>query len=337
MITLGIESTCDETAVGIVKDQSTILANVICSQAEFHSRFGGVFPEHASRRHSERIIPAIKQALEEANLPLSAIDLIAVANEPGLIGSLLVGLNAAKTLSLATNIPLIGVNHIQAHLYAALIPLIEQNLEPQFPAIGCVISGGHTSLYLMESPTHYQLISHTVDDAIGEAFDKIACLLGHPYPGGPKIEQLAKQGDPNRYPLKAGQVKSKPLHFSFSGLKTNVLYIAKGPNAKSPTLLLNDQEQKDLAASFQKAALTDIIKKSLRAAQKYHCKTLLFGGGVSQSQSLRTSLSAALPPDIQAYFPPTPLCMDNGAMIAALGAALAPATQQQLLTATPTS
>lgn len=315
MLILGIESTCDETAAAVVKDGTLILSNVISSQIDLHKQYGGVVPELACRRHIDVIIPVIDQALKEANLTLQDIDLIAVAKGPGLIGALLIGLNTAKALALAANKPFIGINHIEAHLYAAMMPVLDKIL---FPCLGVVISGGHTALVLIKSLGTYSLIGQTVDDAIGEAFDKAAVLLGLSYPGGPAIEELAKRGNATRYPLKAGVVKGQPLNFSFSGLKTNVLYTLKGQNShKDSPVILPPSEYAHLAASFQHAALSDVVNKSLQAAQQNNCQTILLGGGVSNNCYLR-DLFKKSQGTLTVHWPETGLSLDNGAMIAGL-------------------
>lgn len=314
MIVLGIESTCDETACALVRDGKEILANVIYSQTDVHLPFGGVFPELACRRHIDALIPVIKAALKEADLSPEHIDLIAAAKGPGLMGALLIGLNAAKTLSYAWNIPFVGVNHVEAHLYAAMMPLEKVEL----PALGLVISGGHTFLVKIEELGRYQFLGGTQDDAIGEAFDKVASLLGLPYPGGPEIEQLAKKGNPDRFKFKAGQVKGQPLDFSFSGLKTNVLYTIKGQTPlKEAPLLITEEEKADVAASFQEAALRDIVQKAELAAKLHNCSTLFCGGGVSNNLRLKTLF--AQKESLQVYYPQKRLCLDNAAMIAGLG------------------
>lgn len=310
---LGIETTCDETAASVVRNGKEILSNVIHSQVDIHKKYGGVYPELASRSHIDKVIPIIQQAVEEAGVP---IDAIAVAQGPGLIGSLVVGINTAKGLSLAWDKPLIGVNHIEAHLYAAMM---EQDA-PLFPSLGVVISGGHTQMLLMKALGDYELIGTTVDDAIGEAFDKVAALLDLPYPGGPAVEALARSGDPTRFPLKAGRVKGHPFDFSFSGLKTNVLYTIKGPNStKESPSLLSETEKADLAASFQHTALQDIARKSLKAAREFSCKAIYLGGGVTQNSYLRS-----LFPDFPIFYPPKGLSLDNAAMIAGLAYHLTP-------------
>ena len=316
MIVLGIETTCDETSCSIVKDGSEILSNAITSQIDLHAEYGGVVPELSCRRHVDVIIPVLKQCLMEANITLDMVDLIAVAYGPGLIGALLIGVTAAKTLSLALGKPFIGVNHVEAHLYAALM---SQDTPAVFPCLGVVLSGGHTALVLMHDIGSYTLISETIDDAIGEAFDKVGKQLGLQYPGGPQIEVLALKGDRKRFAFKPGRIKEKPLHFSFSGLKTAVLYTIKGQNSEMTTPIeLTQQNMQDIAASFQHAALTDVVDKVLIAAKKYHCKTLVFGGGVTNNQQLR-KLIAEKAPSLRALWPPLGLSLDNAAMIAGLG------------------
>jgi len=314
MLVLGIESTCDETGCAIVKDGCEILANVTSSQIDLHAEYGGVVPELACRRHVDVLIPVVDQALTQAGLKLADIDLFAVAHGPGLIGALLIGLNAAKSFALALNKPIIGVNHVEAHLYAAIMSQKEQI---HFPCLGVVLSGGHTSLVKMHDVGRYELLGQTIDDAVGEAFDKVAKLLGLPYPGGPEIEALAREGNPLSFAFKAGNVKGSPLCFSFSGLKTSVLYTIKGQNAVH-ALSLSVNDQKNIAASFQHAAFTDIVQKTLLAAKQQYCNTLIFGGGVTNNQCLRHMFSAAAP-ELYCHWPSKGLSLDNAAMIAGLG------------------
>lgn len=317
MLVLGIESTCDETACAVVQDGRTILSNVVASQIDLHQEYGGVVPELACRRHIDLIMPVIDQALSQANVKLKDIDLIAVAHGPGLIGALLIGLNTAKALSLACQKPFIGINHVEAHLYAALMSSEEP---PAFPCLGVVLSGGHSAIVLIKELGVYELIGQTVDDAIGEAFDKTAKLLGLPYPGGPQIEMYALQGNPQRFPFKAGQVKGYPLYFSFSGLKTAVLYTTRGQNmALSVSHIINQQDAFDIAASFQRAACEDVVKKTLLAAEKYGVKTIIFGGGVTNNQYLRNMFEKNISKDMQCFWPMFELSLDNAAMIAGLG------------------
>ena len=314
MLVLGIESTCDETACAVVEDGTRILSNIVASQIDLHKEYGGVVPELACRRHIDLIMPVIDQALNQANKTLKDIDLVAVAHGPGLIGALLIGLNTAKSLALAINKPFIGVNHIEAHLYAAIM---SQEKPIHFPALGVVLSGGHTTLVLIEELGKYKPISQTVDDAVGEAFDKVAKLLGFPYPGGPVIEKLAQNGNPYRFDLKAGQVKNQPLAFSFSGLKTAVLYtLQKLPKDEE----LSKQDQCDIAASFQRAAFDDIVKKTFKAAEILQVKTLILGGGVTNNLNLKNLFNKNFDGDkYQILWPSLGLSLDNAAMIAGLG------------------
>ncbi len=318
MLTLGIESTCDETSCAIVKDGREILSNVVASQIDLHAEYGGVVPELACRRHVDAMLPVIKKCLVEANLSLNDIDLIAVANGPGLVGALLIGLNAAKGLSIALKKPLIGVNHVEAHLYAALM---SSPTTPTFPCLGVILSGGHTALVLMHAVDKFSLISQTVDDAIGEAFDKVAKLLKLPYPGGPQIERLALSGNAKKYPFKGGRVKENLLSFSFSGLKTAVLYTLIGTSATSPREALpTDQEKCDISASFQLAAFEDVSKKALLAAKQYGLTDIVFGGGVTNNRFLRSHFAeVAIANHLNLYWPTFELSLDNAAMIAGLG------------------
>lgn len=241
------------------------------------------------------------------------MDLIAVAKGPGLIGALLIGLNFAKALALSLGKPLIGVNHIEAHLYA---PFMDHTIP--LPALGVVISGGHTALVKVEAIGRYQLIGQTQDDAIGEAFDKVAKLLGLPYPGGPQIEKLAAKGDPKRYPFKCGQIKGRPLNFSYSGLKTAVLYLVKGQNAsKGAPLIIREEEKADIAASFQHCAFSTLVEKMGVAAKHYQCQSIIVGGGVSQNRYLRALVEKES--ELPIFWPPPSLSLDNAAMIAGLG------------------
>lgn len=304
MLVLGIESTCDETGASLVLDGETILSNVIASSADLHEKYGGVFPELACRRHIDCIDRVIDEAIQKAGVSPDQIDLIAVANRPGLVGALLIGVMAAKGLSIAWQKPLIGINHVEAHLYAAMM-----GNEVPLPALGAVLSGGHTFLVRIEAVGKYELLATTVDDAIGEAFDKVARILELPYPGGPFVEKLAKEGNPNRYPLKAGFVKKSPLDFSFSGLKTSVLYTTE----KEPI------NRADLAASFQETAFGDIVRKMGKASQSFPCQSIVLGGGVSANERLREMVGKRFQ-DFPVFFPPKSLALDNAAMIAGLAA-----------------
>lgn len=316
MLILGIESTCDETACAIVKNGRDILSNIVASQIDLHKEYGGVVPELACRRHIDLMMPVIDQALREAHLSLQEIDLIAAAHGPGLIGALLIGLNTGKTLALALQKPFIGINHIEAHLYAAIM---SHQTQLCFPCLGVVLSGGHTAIVLIKEIGSYQLIGHTVDDAVGEAFDKVAKLLGLPYPGGPEIEKIALAGDPYRHSFKAGQVKGEPLHFSFSGLKTAVLYTLRGKQRlEAINQKLTEQEKCDIAASFQRIAFEDIVKKTLIAAQRYQTPSIIFGGGVTNNQYLRQLFADQTKGKYHCVWPSFGLSLDNAAMIAGL-------------------
>lgn len=316
MLVLGVESTCDETGCAVVRDGKEILSNVFASQHDIHSRFGGVFPELASRRHVDTIIPILDEALEKASVTLYDIDLIAVAHGPGLMGALLVGLNAAKTLAFSCQKPLIGVNHVEAHIYSAMM---SQSTPPPFPSIGVVLSGAHTSIIYIHDIGNYELLAQTTDDAIGEAFDKVAKVMGIPYPGGPKIEALAKNGDPFRYKFKPGHVKKRPLNFSFSGIKTGVLYTVKGQNGSLSTPdQISESDKSDIAASFQYVVFQDVIKKTLTTAKERNCKSIVFGGGVTNNNRLK-EMFAEDAADYQLYWPSAGLSLDNAAMIAGLG------------------
>jgi len=314
MLVLGIESTCDETAAAVVRDGHEILSNVIASQTDLHQKYGGVFPELACRRHVDVMIDVIDQALKEAGIKPEEIDLVAAARGPGLIGAIMIGLNAAKALALGWKKPFLGIHHVEAHLYASMIGRKEQL---RFPGIGVVLSGGHTLLLHIEDVGSYQLIGTTLDDAIGEAFDKVGSLLGLNYPAGPLIEKLAKEGDPNRYTLPLPKLKN-PYHFSYSGLKTHVLYLVKGQSAKkSSPVLISEEEKKHVAASFQEIAFRQICKRTKEAIEKFDCKALYFGGGVTCNQRLREMFESQNL-SIDLFWPEKELCLDNAAMIAAL-------------------
>lgn len=311
-IVLGIESTCDETSAALVRSGHEILSHVIASQASIHASFGGVVPELASRHHIDALIPVLHQCLAESGLSMDEIDLFAVAKGPGLIGSLLVGIQTAKALAFACNRPLVGVNHIEAHLYASMMPL--PSIEEYLPSIGVILSGGHSTLVLIEGIGSYTLLGQTVDDAAGEAFDKVAKMLSLGYPGGPAIEQLALRGNPNAFSLRGGTVKSNPYCFSFSGLKTAVLYTLRDLQAKGP---LNENIICDLCASFQQAVIQDLAKKIRLACEKFHPRALFLGGGVTQNSALRSFFEKSFP--LPLFWPSKELCLDNAAMIAGLG------------------
>lgn len=311
---LAIESSCDETAAAVVSRDLQVRSSVVASQNELHERFGGVVPEIASRAHVQRILPVIDEALRQAQVTLSEIDLIAVVTQPGLVGSLLVGLTAAKTLALVLNKPLVAVNHIEGHIYACRLSA-GQNV---FPCIGLVVSGGHTNLYHCRSAIEFDLIGATIDDAAGEAFDKVASVLGLPYPGGPMIEQVAKAGNPQAFRFPRTFIKEDRLDFSFSGIKTSVLYEANGqPGSHTQPPTLDAQRVSDIAASFQSAVVDVLIAKCRQALRRFGCQTLCVGGGVAANGAFRNALEELSRREkIALYLSPKEYCTDNAAMAA---------------------
>jgi N6-L-threonylcarbamoyladenine synthase len=305
---LGIETSCDDTAAAVVADGGTILSNVISSQNEFHAKYGGIVPEIASRKHVELILYVIQEALDSAGVTLREIDAIAVTNRPGLVGSLLVGLSAAKSIAYCYNKPLIGVNHILGHIYANFF----DHPELELPHISLTVSGGHTLVMFVTSPTYYEILGHTVDDAVGEAYDKIAKFLGLGFPGGPVIDQMAKQGNPDAIPFPSPLINTQDLNFSFSGLKTAVIrYVTEQQNAGQEINYV------DVVAGFQQAAIRVLVKKVLQAAEEKHVATITLSGGVAANSALReTLIEQALQQGFNVYCPRLVLCTDNGAMIA---------------------
>jgi N6-L-threonylcarbamoyladenine synthase len=328
MLILGIETTCDETSAAVVRDGREVLSNVVASQIDLHAKFGGVVPEVAARAHLESLNLIVAEALRLAGVtrPAEELDAIAVANCPGLIGCLLVGTAAAKAFAFAWQKPLIAVNHVQAHLYSVMLndsELRTQNSElktPPFPAIGLVMSGGHSSLYHVHSFHNLRRIGQTQDDAVGEAFDKVAAILQLGYPGGPLIDKLAESGDPLAIKFPAGHLEKDSLNFSFSGLKTAVLYHVNGKQGRQrDASALTLQQKADVAASFQKTAADMLIEKLRRAAARFPARALLIGGGVSANTAIRaavTKLGADL--NLPVFIPPLRFCTDNGAMIAGI-------------------
>ncbi len=312
---LTIESTCDETAAAVIDERLAIRSSVVASQDALHQRFGGVVPEIAARAHLERILPVIDEALRRAETPLERISAVAVTNTPGLAGSLLVGLSAAKALALALRVPLIAVNHLEAHLYAC-----RMTYGPEvFPAVGLVVSGGHTHLFDCLGPSRYEPLGSTIDDAAGEAFDKVAQLLGLGYPGGPAIERAAAQGNPRAYAFPRAMLHDADrLDFSFSGLKTAVRYALATPPATPPDpATLGAQQVADLAASFQQAVVDVLVAKSLQAVAKRGRGALCVGGGVAANGPLGSALGEACRrARIRLYLAPRALCTDNAAMAA---------------------
>ncbi|MFQ5589384.1 MAG: tRNA (adenosine(37)-N6)-threonylcarbamoyltransferase complex transferase subunit TsaD, partial [Nitrospiria bacterium] len=313
MIILAIETSCDETAVAVLKDGRTILADLLSSQIDLHRRYGGVVPELACRRHIETIGPIVSEALVKADITLDEVDAVAVTAGPGLIGALLVGVSFAKSLAYALNKPLLAVHHLAGHIHAAFI----EHPDIVFPAVALVVSGGHTNLYAMPERARYRLIGKTVDDAAGEAFDKGARMLGLGYPGGPVIDRLAKKGDPGKYPFTLPYRSSKHTDFSFSGLKTALKQrLAKTPERDRR----NTAFQSDLAAGFQEAVIGSLVEKTLQAAEKERVKSIIVCGGVAANSLLRSRLQTeAAQRGMTAHFPSPRYCTDNGAMIAMAG------------------
>jgi N6-L-threonylcarbamoyladenine synthase len=310
---LAIETSCDETACAVIENGRELLASTVASQMEIHARFGGVFPEVASRQHVLAITPVIQQTLAAAHLSLGDVDAIAVTRGPGLAGSLVVGVNAAKGLALGLGLPLVGVNHLEGHLYSAWVYNAGDTPpdEPQFPLMALLVSGGHTELNLMTAHLEYQRLGATQDDAAGEAFDKVARMLGLGYPGGPAIQRAAERGDPHRFNFPRAKLDS-PWDFSFSGLKTSVMREVRGLEKKSNTLPVSD-----LAASFQAAVVDTLYEKTMDAAREYRAKEILIAGGVSANQVLRQAFLNQT--EFRVHIPPISLCTDNAAMIAAAG------------------
>ena len=310
---LGIETSCDETAAAVVEDGQRILSNVVASQIDIHRRYGGVFPEVASRQHVLSITPVVEEAMAEAGMSWDDLEAVAVTYGPGLAGSLLVGVNAAKGIALGCGLPLLGINHIEAHIYANWLPSLPP---PQswggkrgggivFPVLCLVVSGGHTELILMSGHGQYQRLGSTLDDAAGEAFDKVGRLLGLDYPGGPAIERAAKHGDPTAFDLPRAWLGDS-YDFSFSGLKTAVLRIAKAHESQLPVV--------DLAASFQVAVVDVLVEKAKRAAEEHQVEQILLSGGVAANRLLRQEMAERS--DLPVLCPPISLCTDNAAMVA---------------------
>ncbi len=308
---LAIETSCDETAAAVLENGRVLLSSTVASQMEIHARYGGVYPEVAARQHILSIIPVVEDALLQAHLSISEIDAVAVTRGPGLAGSLVVGMNAAKGLALGAGLPLIGVNHLEAHIYSAWVQTAEADgsPEPQFPLLALLISGGHSELNLMEDHLKYKRLGATLDDAAGEAFDKVARLLGLPYPGGPSVQKAAVDGDPKAYKFPRAWLE-ETWNFSFSGLKTAVLkeirHLAEAPLPVA-----------DLAASFQSAVVDVLFTKTLKAAREFGVKQIIIGGGVSANQALRDAFLGQQ--EFPVSIPPLSLCTDNAAMVAAAG------------------
>lgn len=310
---LAIETSCDETAVAVFTDDLKILANVVASQTDLHSRFGGVVPEIAARAHLQRLLPTLDEALRQARLTLQGIGCIAVLSTPGLVGALLVGVSAAKMLALALDVPLIAANHIEAHIYAARLAAGRDT----FPCIGLVVSGGHTSLFHCRTALKFDLLGGTTDDAAGEAFDKVASILGLGFPGGPALERDAQTGNPKAYAFPRSFLHQDRLDFSFSGLKTAVLYAVHGVGVAQGPPLPPGRQRADLAASFQEAVVDVLVGKSRQALQRTGLRRLAVGGGVAANQRFRQALERMVEEEqAELFIPPMNLCTDNAAMAA---------------------
>ena len=308
---LAIETSCDETAAAVIENGRTLLASTVASQMEIHARYGGVYPEVAARQHILSILPVIEQTLSQAHLALSDINAVAATRGPGLAGSLVVGLNAAKGLALGAGLPLVGVNHLEGHIYSAWVYIDGEThaQEPQFPLMALLVSGGHTELNLMDAHLSYNRLGATLDDAAGEAFDKVARLLGLPYPGGPSVQKAAEDGDPSALKFPRAWLEGT-WNFSFSGLKTAVLKETKKLDGRSLPVA-------DLAASFQSAVVDVLFIKTMNAAREFNVKQIIVGGGVSANKPLRDAFLAQT--EFPVNIPRLSLCTDNAAMIAAAG------------------
>ncbi|MEW5867876.1 MAG: tRNA (adenosine(37)-N6)-threonylcarbamoyltransferase complex transferase subunit TsaD [Chloroflexota bacterium] len=323
---LGVETSCDETAAALIENGRIVLSSTVASQVDLHAQFGGVFPEVASRQHIRTIYPIVESALQQAHLGLADVDAIAVTRGPGLPGSLVVGMNTAKGLALGSGLPLVGVNHLEAHIYSAWLnwpptpngaseavrsaPL-ELPPAPHFPLMTLIVSGGHTELVLMEDHLRYRRLGATLDDAAGEAFDKVARLIGLSYPGGPAIQKAADGGDPRAFSFPRAWLEGA-WNFSFSGLKTAVLRQVRHLQELGSPLPVED-----LAASFQAAVVDVLVGKTMQAAQEFNAAEILVAGGVSANRALRAAMHAQA--EVPVHIPPIALCTDNAAMVAAAG------------------
>ncbi len=314
MLVLAVETSCDDTGAAVVMDGRRVLSNIVSSQISIHQPYGGVVPELASRRHIESIVPIVAEALGRAGVTLKDIQGIAVTQGPGLIGSLLVGLSFAKSLSFATGLPVVGVNHLEAHLSAIFL----EEKPPKFPFLGLVVSGGHTSLFRMDGFGRYRRIGETRDDAAGEAFDKVAKLLGLGYPGGPIIDELSKKGNPKAIRFPRPVLSKDSFDFSFSGLKTAVVnYVRAHPQ---PSGGFSEGMIKDIVSSFQEAIVEVLVRKSIQAAQSHGLKRIVLSGGVAANQRLRERIiEESLEEKLRVYLPSPFLCTDNAAMVGVVG------------------
>jgi N6-L-threonylcarbamoyladenine synthase len=313
MYFLAIETSCDETAAAVFTEEPSVLANIVASQTDLHARFGGVVPELAARAHLQRLLPVIDEALRKADVRLEQIGCVAVHNTPGLVGALLVGVSAAKMLAVALGVPLIAVNHIAAHIYACRLAAGRDI----FPCVGLVISGGHTTLFHCRTALDFEMLGATLDDAAGEAFDKVASLLGLGFPGGPAVEREAAGGNPTAFKFPRSFLHEDRLDFSFSGLKTAVRYALGSPEAGRPAPPPAGQRRADLAASFQQAVIDVLVEKSRQALRRTGLPRLAVGGGVAANRTLRAALERmAAEEQAELFIPPITLCTDNAAMAA---------------------
>lgn len=310
MISLAIETSCDETSASALNNDK-VLSNIISSQL-FHTKYGGVVPEVASRQHLKKIIDVTEESIRRANISLNEIDLISATSEPGLIGALLVGFNFAKSLAVSLNKPFVSVNHIQAHLYSNFL----EDQKPEFPFIGLIVSGGHTLLILVEDFFKHRILGRTMDDAAGEAFDKVAKLLGLGYPGGQLIDKLSLDGNKYFHKFPSANIKSNELDFSFSGIKTSVLYFLKKIEFEKNK---NEKLTKDICASFQDAVVNSLFKKTLEASNKYNVRIISISGGVSANSELRNKFNSLSNDGYKIYFPGLEYTSDNAAMIGLTG------------------
>jgi N6-L-threonylcarbamoyladenine synthase len=311
---LGIESSCDETAASVVENGRCMRSNVIATQIDLHKQYGGVFPEVASRQHILAIYPVVEEALQRAHMSLDNIDVIAVTRGPGLAGSLVVGMNTAKGMAFGKGLPLVGVNHLEGHIYSSWIypaDTPQPPPEPEFPLLALLVSGGHTELNLITDHLQYQRLGATLDDAAGEAFDKVARLIGLPYPGGPSVQKAAAEGNPTAFEFPRSRLDGT-WNFSFSGLKTAVLRVVRKLQEENKVLPVND-----LAASFQACAVDVLFTKTMKAAREFNVNAIVVAGGVSANRALRDAFQGQS--EFPVHIPPLSLCTDNAAMIAAAG------------------
>ncbi len=313
MLFLAIETSCDETSAAVFTDEPRVLSNVVASQTELHTPFGGVVPEIAARAHLQKILPVVEEALRRAGVTLKDIGCVAVHNTPGLVGALLIGVSFAKMLSLALDVPLIAVNHIASHIYACRMSAGRDI----FPCVGMVVSGGHTAMFRCDDALNMHLLGSTRDDAAGEAFDKVAAILGLGFPGGPAVEREATAGDPNKYHFPRSFLYEERIEFSFSGLKTAVLYTVHGRNIAKAEPPPAGQFRADVAASFQRAVIDVLVGKCKQALKKTGLSRLAVGGGVTANKALRSALEAMCAAEnVELFIPLLSLCTDNAAMAA---------------------